>query len=294
MDKLKAMFTFTQIADCGSLTAAAQTMGSSLPAVVRSLSALEAELGVRLFQRSTRRISLTEEGKHYLASCRQILAALMAAEAELTADIEEPSGHLTITASVAIGQMLVAPVITELVQRYPKVSCNLVLLDRVVNLVEEGIDIGVRVGELPDSALIAQAIGEVRRVLVASPGYLQKHGEPQHPKALLSANCIRFSSANGPWWSFNDGGKPLTLAVTGNLEFNLAAPALNACVQGLGFGVFTYQQVAPYLATQQLKILLEPFEVPPRPLHLIYPHARFLPSRTKVFIEMMKQASQGM
>ena len=292
MDKLKAMLTFTQIADCGSLTAAALAMESSLPAVVRSLGTLEAELGVRLFNRSTRRISLTEEGRRYLESCRQILGAVADAEAELSAEVEEPSGLLTITASVAMGQMVVAPVIMRLVERHPKVRCNLMLLDRVVNLLEEGIDIGVRVGELQDSTLIAQKIGSVRRVLVASPRYLERHGMPRHPKDLLKMNCIRFSTAAGPWWSFHENGKQITLAVNGNLEFNQAGPALAACVEGLGIGVFTSYQVAPYLATAQLQILLEAFESPPRPIHLIYPHARLLPSRTKIFIEMMKQGSK--
>ncbi|WP_223272284.1 LysR family transcriptional regulator [Sulfurirhabdus autotrophica] len=288
------MLTFTQIADSGSLTAAAQAMESSLPAVVRSLGALEAELGVRLFNRSTRRISLTEEGRRYLESCRQILGAVADAEAGLSSQVQEPSGLLTITASVAIGQMVVTPVIMSLVKRYPKVRCNLVLLDRVVNLLEEGIDIGVRVGELQDSTLIAQKIGAVRRVLVASPRYLEQHGRPSHPKDLLKINCIRFSTTNGPWWRFQENGKEFTLAVTGNLEFNHAGSALAACVEGLGIGVFTSYQVAPSLATGQLQILLEAFESPPRPINLIYPHARLLPSRTKIFIEMMKQGSKAL
>ena len=292
MDKLKAMLTFTQIADSGSLTAAAQAMESSLPAVVRSLGALEAELGVRLFNRSTRRISLTEEGRRYLDSCRHILGSVADAEAGLSSEVQEPSGLLTVTASLAIGQMVVAPVIMNLVQRHPKVRCNLILLDRVVNLLEEGIDIGVRVGELQDSNLIAQKIGAVRRVLVASPSYLEQHGKPGHPKDLLKANCIRFSTTNGPWWRFQENGKQFTLAVTGNLEFNHAGPALAACVAGLGIGVFTSYQVAPYLATGQLQILLDAFESPPSPINLIYPHARLLPSRTKIFIEMMKQGSK--
>ena len=291
MDKLKAMYTFTQIADSGSLTAAAQAMESSLPAVVRALGALEAELGARLFNRSTRRVSLTEEGRRYLENCRKILQAVADAETGLHAELEEPSGLVTITASLVIGQMLVAPVMTDLVQRYPKVRCNLVLLDRVVNLLEEGIDIGVRVGELEDSALVAQKIGAVRRVVVASPRYLEQRGEPRHPQDLLKANCIRSSNSAAPWWSFQEKGKQFTLAVTGNRAFNQAAPALAACVEGLGIGAFTLYQVAPYLASAQLQILLAAFEPPPRPIHLIYPHARLLPSRTKVFIEMMKQAS---
>lgn len=294
MDKLKAMHTFTQIADAGSLTAAARAMDASLPAVVRSLAALETALGVRLFNRSTRRISLTEEGKQYLHSCRQILGAVTEAEAALSAEAEEPGGLLTITAPVLFGQMVVAPVITRFVQHYPKVRCSVLLLDRVVNLLEEGIDLGVRIGELQDSTLVAQKIGSVRRMLVASPAYLQHHGSPAHPQDLLQANCVRFSAATGLWWTFYENGKQFNLPVTGNLEFNHVSPALEACVAGLGFGIFISYQVAPFIAAGKLTALLEAFEPPPRPISLIYPHSRLLPSRTKVFIDMMKQATRDL
>lgn len=294
MDKLKAMHTFTQIADAGSLTAAARAMDASLPAVVRSLAALETALGVRLFNRSTRRISLTEEGKQYLHSCRQILGAVTEAEAALSAEAEEPGGLLTITAPVLFGQMVVAPVITRFVQHYPKVRCSVLLLDRVVNLLEEGIDLGVRIGELQDSTLVAQKIGSVRRMLVASPAYLQHHGSPAHPRDLLQANCVRFSAATGLWWTFYENGKQFNLPVTGNLEFNHVSPALEACVAGLGFGIFISYQVAPFIAAGKLTALLEAFEPPPRPISLIYPHSRLLPSRTKVFIDMMKQATRDL
>lgn len=294
MDKLKAMTTFVQIADAGSLTAAARVMDASLPAVVRSLGALEAALGVRLFNRSTRRIALTEEGKQYLDSCRQILGAVAEAETALGAEAEEPSGLLTMTAPVLFGQMKVAPVITRFVQRYPKVRCKVLLLDRVVNLLEEGVDLGVRIGELQDSTLVAQKIGSVRRMLVASPEYLQRHGSPTHPIDLLSSNCVRFSAASSPCWSFYENDKQFNLPVTGNLEFNHVSPALEACIAGLGFGIFISYQVAPFLVTGKLVALLEQFEPPPRPINLIYPHALLLPSRTKVFIDMMKQAGRDL
>lgn len=295
MDKLKAMQTFIQIADAGSLTAAAQTMDSSLPAVVRSLSALENMLGVRLFNRSTRRIALTEEGHQYLQDCRAIVDAVDEAEANLANKLEEPSGLLTITASVALGEIMVTPIITQLVQHHPKVRCNLLLLDRVVNLLEEEIDIGVRVGELQDSNLIAQKIGSLRRVLVATPAYLKKYtahfGEIKHPRDLLQGNCIGFNAASGNWWSFFENGKQFTVPVAGNLEFNNINAALKACLSDVGFGIFILQQVASDIAEGKLILLLEDFELPPRPIHLIYPHGRLLPSRTKLFIELMKSAA---
>ena len=289
MDKLKAMHTFIRIADAGSLTAAARALDYSLPAVVRSLAALEAHLGVRLFNRTTRRISLTEEGKHYLENCRQLLTAVEDAETALTAEATEPAGNLVITAPVLFGQMYVAPAVTRFVQRYDKMRCNVLLLDRVVNLLEEGIDVGIRIGQLEDSSLIAQPLGGMRRMVVASPDYLRRHQLPKHPRDLLKANCIRFSAATGPWWTFYEGSKQFNVAVTGNLDFNQAAPAIEACVAGLGFGMFISYQIAPYLRQKRLKVVLEKFEPPPRPISVVYPHARLLPTRTRVFVEWIRQ-----
>ncbi len=293
MDKLKAMHTFVQIADHGSLTAAAVALGASLPAVVRTLAAFEAGLGVRLFNRTTRRISLTDEGRRHLESCRQVLATLQEAEAALaasTAESSEPSGQLTITAPMQFGQMHVAPAVTRFVQRYPQMRCSVLLYDRVVNLLEEGIDLGIRIGPLEDSSLVAQTMGHIRRVVVASPDYLQRAGIPQHPKDLLQANCVRRTQHNTGWGTFIDKGKPLNIAVSGNLEFNHIAPAVEACVAGVGFGMFLSYQVAPYLARNQLQIVLQDFEAPPRPLSLVVPHARLLPKRTRVFIDWMRDA----
>ena len=289
MDKLKAMQAFIHIAEQGSLTAAAQVMESSLPAMVRTLAGFEAQLGVRLFNRTTRRISLTEEGRRHLESCRQLLAALADAEAALSADAAEPAGHLTITAPMLFGQMHVAPAVTRFVQQHEKMRCSMVLLDRVVNLLEEGIDVGIRIGEPEDSRLVAQKVGQIRRLVVASPAWLRRHGVPQHPKDLLKANCVRVTDHSPTWGPFMDQGRPLRLAVSGNLEFNQIAPAVAACAAGAGFGSFFSYQVAPFLKTKQLRTVLEDFEPPPRPINVVYPHARLLPTRTRVFIEWMKQ-----
>ncbi len=289
MDKLKAMQVFVSIADHGSLTAAAQALESSLPAVVRTLASLEKNLQVRLLNRTTRRSSLTEEGKHYLESCRQILSAVSDAEAALTVDASEPSGQLTITAPVLFGQMYVAPAVTRFAQRYAQMRCNVLLLDRVVNLLEEGIDVGVRIGPLEDSTLIAQPVGSVRRVVVASPQFLERNGIPQHPRNLLNSNCIRLSATTGSWWAFQEKGKQFTVPVMGNLDFNQVAPAIEACMAGMGFGMFISYQVAPYLAQHQLVAVLQDFETAPRTISVVYPHARLLPARTRLFIEWIKQ-----
>ena len=289
MDKLKAMQTFVRIADAGSLTAAARALDSSLPAVVRSLAGLETHLGVRLLNRTTRRMSLTEEGRHYLDSCRQVLAAVESAETTLSDEAVEPSGQLAITAPVLFGQMYVAPAVTRFVRRHPKMRVSVVLLDRVVNLLEQGMDVGIRIGALEDSSLVAQPAGSVRRVVVASPSYLRRHGIPQHPKDLLEANCLRFSGGTASWWVFHEGTKQFNVPVTGNLEFNHVAPIAEACAAGLGFGSFISYQVAPYIRRNKLKIVLEKYEPPRQPISVIYPHARLLPLRTKLFVEWMKQ-----
>ncbi|HSH90837.1 MAG TPA: LysR family transcriptional regulator [Ramlibacter sp.] len=288
MDKFRAMQTFVRIADEGSLTAAARELGSSLPAVVRSLAAYEAQLGVRLFNRTTRRISLTEEGKQHLENSRQVLAALEESEAVLTAGATEPAGHLTITAPVLFGQMHVAPSVTRFVRLHDKMQCSLVLLDRVVNLLEEGIDVGIRIGALDDSSLVAQPLGQIRRVVVANPAYLRKHGVPRHPRDLLKANCIRMMAGRPGWGDFQENGRALRLAVSGNLEFNHVLPAVQACADGAGFGMFFSYQVAPFIADKRLKIVLQGFERPPRPISIVYPHARLLPARTRFFIDWIR------
>lgn len=293
MDKLKAMAVFVSIAEEGSLSAAARQSGASLPAVVRTLAALEAELGVRLFNRTTRRIALTDEGRRYLDSCRNLLAALHEAESALRDEAGEPTGQLTITAPVLFGQMYVAPAVTRFVQRYPRLRCSMLLLDRVVNLLEEGMDVGIRIGPLEDSSLIAHQVGQVRRMVVASPDYLAARAMPAHPRDLLAANCICFTASGGAWWRFQENGRPFTVAVRGNLEFNHVAPAIDACLAGLGFGTFLSYQVAPHLAAGRLAAVLETFEPAPRPIHVVYPHARLLPARVRTFVEWMRGELAG-
>lgn len=294
MDRFKAMQTFVQIADAGTLTGAAQAQGSSLPAVVRSLAALESHLGVRLFHRTTRRISLTEEGRRYLGSARELLAAADAADRALTAEAAEPAGQLSVTAPVLFGHMYVAPAIVRFLRRHDRMRCSVLLHDRNVNLLEEGIDVGIRIGALEDSSLVAQALGSIRRVVVASPDFLQRHGLPRHPRELLRADCVRVHPGATANWVFRENGRPLAIAAGGRLEFNHVAPAVEACAAGMGFGMFFSYQVLPLVAQGRLRMVLEDFEPPPRPVSVIYPHARLLPARTRAFIAWMKEEFSGL
>jgi len=282
------MGTFVAIAEAGSLTAAARREGRSLPAVVRSLAALEAELGVRLFQRTTRRVAITDQGRRYLERCRQAQAIIGEAEAELRAEQTEPQGRLTVTAPVLFGQRHVASGITAYVQRYPKVKVEVQLLDRVVNLVEEGIDVGIRIGVLEDSSLFAQQVSSMRHLTVAAPSYLARHGVPKHPRDLLRHNCVRMWLGGTAGWSFEAQGKALSIAVRGNFSVNQSMAAAEACVAGLGVGMFRAYQVAPQVASGALVVILASFEPPPSPVHVVYPEARLIPARTRVFIDFIK------
>jgi DNA-binding transcriptional LysR family regulator len=167
------------------------------------------------------------------------------------------------------------------------------LMDRVVNLLEEGIDVGIRIGRLEDSSLVALPLGCMRRVVVASPECLREQGRPVHPNDLLKANCVRVADHTPTWGSFRDGNKSFKLSVTGTLEFNHIAPAVQACAAGAGFGQFLAYQVAPLLKTGELQTVLEDFEDAPLPIHVVYPHARLLPMRTRVFIDFIRQELKG-
>ena len=294
MDRFKAMQTFVQIADQGSLTRAAEALGSSLPAVVRALAALEAHLGVRLFHRTTRRLSLTEEGRHYLPSAREVLLAADAADQALKAEAREPAGQLVITAPVLFGHMYVAPAIVRFMQRHEKVRCSVRLHDRTVNLLEEGIDVGIRISPLEDSSLVAQTLGTIRRVVVASPAFLAQHGVPRHPRDLAGAPCVRGRIDAPSQWAFRDGGKTVHVTPDNRLEFNHLAPAIEACAAGMGFGTFFSYQVLPHVAQGRLQLVLEDYEPAPRPVSVIYPNARLLPARTRAFIDWMKAEFSGL
>lgn len=289
MDKLKALQNFIAIADHGSLTAAAAAQDLSLPAVVRSLAALEASLGVRLLQRTTRRQSLTEDGRQYLERARRIVADVDEADRLLGEQRADASGSLNVTAPVLFGQYHVAPAVTRYLQQHPRMRIDLVLLDRVVNLVEEGLDVGVRIGPLHDSSLIAQPVGAIRRVVLASPALLRRRGTPRHPRELADAPCLRFNGSNGSHWSFRDQGRRLSVPVSGPLDSNLNAPLLDACAAGLGFAHCLLYQAAALVKARRLRIVLADYEAEPWPVSLVYPSARWMPSRTRSFIDWMKR-----
>ena len=291
MDKLLAMRSFVAIVDQGSLTAAATALGRSLPTMVRTLAALEENLGTRLLRRTTRRMSLTAEGQGYVERCRRILGDIEEAEASVTRGQVEPRGGIRMTAPVLFGQMHVAPALTEFLRRFDEVQVELMLLDRVVNLVEEGIDLGVRIAHLTDSSMIAVPVGRVRRMVCASPALLRDQGLPVHPRELSQRPCVRFRGINpGDSWSFQDAGREISVRTRGSFTCNQAAAAAQACAEGLGFGMFLSYQVEPLVRTGALQPVLAEFELPSLPVSLVYPQARLVSTRLRVLLEWLKQA----
>jgi DNA-binding transcriptional LysR family regulator len=273
MDKLRAMQAFVSIVERGSLTAAAGALDASLPSVVRTLAALEAGLGVRLLNRTTRRIALTDEGREYYERCKRVLAEVDEAEAALSARRAQPRGRLRVTAPVMFGRLHVAPLATEFAARHAALQLELLLLDRVVDLLEEGVDLAVRIGRLPDSSLVAIPVGETRRVTCASPAYLKRAGTPRAPGDLARHRGVSFTGLAPA-----QGSSPV-------LASNQIDVALDACLAGVGIGQFLCYQVQALLDAGRLKRVLGEFEPAPLPIHVIYPHARLLSANVRAFVD---------
>lgn len=289
MDKLRSMAVFACIVEHGSLSRAAQTLGMSPPAVVRSLAALEQSVGARLLHRTTRRQSLSDEGREFYASCKRVLAEVEAADALLSARRSAPSGRLRVTAPVPYGRLHVAPAISALLARFPDLDVELLLLDRVVDLVEEGIDAAIRIGPLPDSTLVARRIGQTRRVVCAAPGYLDRAGMPHSPADLTQAAAVVFSGlAPNDEWRFG-GTKPVRVPVKPRLRTNQVDAAIDACLAGLGFGQFLCYQVEALIAAGRLVRVLTAHEPPPLPISIVYPGTRLVSANLRALLGVFEK-----
>jgi DNA-binding transcriptional LysR family regulator len=282
MDKLKAMASFVRIAEQQSLTRAARELRTSLPTVVRTLAGLEAELGVRLVNRTTRRLALTEEGNEYAVHCRAVLASIAEGEQRLSDRGFVARGRVVVTAPTPFGRRFVAPAIVEFLARHSRVSVELLLLDRVVNLLEEGVDLAVRIGHLPDSSLVALRVGGARRVICASPKYLAEQGRPKRPSDLARHACLRFvASGSFQDWELRHGGRVRRVRVAGPFDTNQRDAQILACERGLGLGQFFDYQVADALRDGRLERVLESYEPAPSPVHVVYPQARHASARVR-------------
>ena len=292
IDHASEMAAFVRVVDAKGFSAAAPALGLTPSAVSKLVTRLETRLGVRLLQRTTRAINLTAEGQLFYAAARRIVGEIEQLESAISDQRGTPHGPLRVSTSLAFSTHRLAPLIGEFLARHPAVQLELIPTDRVVDMVEEGIDVGVRISPLEDSSLVAQPLASIRRVVVASPGYLRAHGVPRHPRELLQANCVRVHPSAPV--NFRDKGRTLAIAARGNLAFNHIAPAIEACAADMGFGIFFSYQVAPFVAQGRLRLVLEAFEPDPRPVSLVYPHARLLPARTRAFIEWMKKEFAGL
>jgi len=288
MDRLDAMQAFVAVADLQGFAPAARKLGLSPSGVTRLIAALEERLGARLLQRTTRKVALTDVGARYLERARRILADVEEAEGSAHDERTRPSGRLVVSAPVGFGRLHVSPIMSAYLARYPEVSAELRLADRMINLVEDGVDLAVRIGHLPDSSLVARHVGEMRRIVVASKGYLKQHGEPRTPAALASHATIQFGAMTAsPDWRFVDAGREVRVACTPRFTTNSADAAIQYAEQGGGLTRVLAYQAADAIKAGRLRIILAKFEEPPLPIHVVYPTSRLLSAKVRAFIDLV-------
>ena len=286
MDRLEAMSILLAVVDAGSLSAAARRLGMPLPTVSRKVADLEAHLRARLLHRTTRQLSLTEAGAAYVAACRRILDDVGEAERIATGEYGAPRGELAVTAPIVFGRLHIVPVVAEFLAQYPEIRIKLLLTDRVVHLMEEQIDVALRIGELPDSTLVASRVGTVRPVVCASPAYLAQRGVPALPEALAAHDCIGFDVLESRRaWVFGDGKSTVSVPVIPRLEVNTAEAAIAAATLGVGLIRVLSYQVAEAVGSGALDVILQDYEPAPLPVSLVHKGQTPLPRKLRVFLD---------
>ncbi len=291
MDRLKTLETFVAVVARGSLTAAAVAEGVAPAIIGRRLDALEARLGVKLLLRTTRRISLTTEGTAFLEDCQRVLADLANAEASVSAGGVQASGHLRITAPAGFGRRHVAPLVPWFREQHPEVTVSLNLSDRVVDLGGEGVDCAVRVGDLPDSSLVSLRLADNRRLCVATPAFLKRHGTPQHPSDLARFDCLALSSdaSQTRGWAFQTGGQQVVYTKPGGpLDCSDGQVLHDWCLAGYGIAWRSTWEVEAEIASGQLVSVLDAFAAPPNGIYAVFPQRKHLPLRVRLWIEFLK------
>jgi len=288
MDRFHLLEVFVAVAEEESFAGGARRLGLSAPAVTRAVAGLEARLGVKLLARTTRFVRATEAGIQYLEHARRILLELDEADDAASGIHGQPRGHLAVTAPALFGRMYVMPHVAEYLQRYPDITVSTLLLDRVVNLLEEGMDVGIRIGELPDSALRAIHVGTVRRVVCATPGYLQTHGVPLIPADLSTHTIIAANTlAAQVDWAFEHAKNTSHLRLKPRLSTSTNESAIDVALAGSGVVRQMSYQVAPYLATGQLQAILTEYETAPLPIHVLHREGRHVSARVRSFVDLL-------
>lgn len=284
MDRWQAMRIFVKVADTESFAEAARQLHMSAPAVTRAVAALEQQIGARLFVRTTRSVKLTDAGTRYVHDCRRILAEIAEAEAAAAGAYATPSGVLAVTASVLFGHMHVLPILTEYLDTFPSMHARTLLVDRPVSLVEEGMDVAVRIGHLPDSGFTAIKVGSVRRVVCGAPAYLERHGIPATPADLRHH---RIAASTGAWasseWRFAQDQR---VNIDPVLQSNTNEAVIAAAKAGWGLTRVLDYQIGPALLEGSLRVVLAEHEEPPLPIHVLYPQGRHAPAKVRAFVDL--------
>ena len=288
MDRLHLMSVFVAVAEEEGFAGGARRLGMSPPAVTRAIAALEEHLDIKLFNRTTRFVRMTEAGQRYLEDAKHVIAAADEADDAVAGINAEPRGHLVVTAPVQFGRMYVMPGVVDYLQRYPKTEIQALLLDRVVNLLEEGVDVGIRIGDLPDSSFKALHVGYVRHIICAAPSYLAKHGIPKTP-AELEKHQIILASGISPSaeWRFTKDEAPLMMRIKPRLAVTSIHAAIEAAVSGFGITRLISYQIAPQLASGELKIVLSAYENKPMPIHIVHREGRHASVKIRTFVDLM-------
>lgn len=286
MARLQAMHVFVKVAECGGFAEASRQLNMSPPAVTRAVALLEESLGARLFTRTTRVVKLTDVGERYFEDCQRILSFIEDADATASGSYAQPKGTLTVTASVLFGQIYVMPVLTEFLNANPMVVGRSLFLDRVTNIVEEGMDVAVRIGHLTDSSLAATRVGHVRRIICGSPAYFEQHGAPSDPSELRDHRIIAATSA---WanldWRFSKKQKT-SVTVEPRLFCNSNQCAIDAARSGWGLTRVLSYQVGAELQTGALQTVLSDFEEEPLPIHVVHTEGRRASAKVRAFVDL--------
>ena len=286
MDRLEAMSIVLAVVEAGSLSAAARRLGTPLATVSRKVSELERHLKTRLLNRSSRRITLTEAGRSYVAACKRILEDVEEAERSASGEYSAPKGDLTITAPIVFGRLHVLPIVVEFLAAYREINVRIMLADRVANLVEDHVDLAVRIGELPDSSLVATRVGSIRRVVCGSPAYFTERGMPTSPGDLGTHDCITFEGLMSPRaWSFARGKSDVSVAIHSRLSVNTAEAAIDAAIAGVGVTRVLSYQIADAARAGRLVVALQEFEPAPWPVNLVYAGQGRLPLKLRAFLD---------
>ena len=286
MDRLDSMKVFLAVTDAGSLSAASRVLGAPLATVSRKVSDLEAHLGTRLLIRSSRKLTLTDAGQTYVVACKRILEDVADAERAAAGEYSAPRGELTLAAPIAFGRLHILPVVADFLKAYPDIDLIVTLSDRISHILDEHIDVAIRIGELADSSFIARRIGEVRKIVCASPDYFSAHGMPATPADLATHDCITFNVlTSADAWMFPVGKQEEAVNLRSRLVVNTAEAAVDAAIAGVGIARVLSYQAADAVRRGKLAVALQPFEAPPWPVSLVHAGQGPLPLKVRAFLD---------